>query len=60
MKNRRKGKKKEEQKERNGERVSNPATLAHLVASYDPHESYGEPIFYPLAHREKILDRRLS
>ena len=33
--------------ERNQERTSNSATLDHLVASYDRHGSYGEPIFLP-------------
>ena len=29
---------------KNKEWVSNPAALDHLVASYDPHGSYGRPI----------------
>ena len=48
------GKKEKEKKKRNRERVSNPATLDPLVASYDPKGSYGEPIFVtPPAHRGK-------
>ena len=38
--------KRREQKERKRERVSNPATLDHLVASYDTQGSYGEPILF--------------
>ena len=34
------------------ERVPNPATTDHLVASYDPHGPYGDLILKPLAHRE--------
>ena len=38
-------KKTEERKtERNSQRVPNPATLEHSVASYDAQGSYGEPI----------------
>ena len=40
--------KKEENKERNRDRVSNLATLDTLVASYDPQESYGKPILVTL------------
>ena len=44
----RKGKQTKKEKERNRERDPNPATLDHLVASYDPHGSYGGPILKPL------------
>ena len=44
-----------EQKERNGERVPNPATLDNSVASYDVQGSYGEPVLVtPPAHRGYI------
>ena len=38
--------------ERNREWDPNPATLDHSVTSYNPHGSYGEPIFLlaPPAH----------
>ena len=35
-----------EQKERNMERVHNPATLDHLVTSFDMQGSYSEPILF--------------
>ena len=35
----RKGKQTKKEKERNRERDPNPATLNHLIASYDPHGS---------------------
>ena len=38
------GRRNEWKTERNGERVPNPATLDHLVASYDVQGSYGKPI----------------
>ena len=45
------GKQKKE-KERNKERVPNPATQDHSVASYDAQGSYGEPILFTSpAHR---------
>ena len=34
----------EKNEERNRERVPNPATPDYVVASYEPHDSYGEPI----------------
>ena len=40
-------KQKKDDKERNRERVRNPATLDHLVASYDPHGSYGGTFLKP-------------
>ena len=36
--------KQKEEKKKNRERFPNPATLDHLIASYDPQESYSEPI----------------
>ena len=45
------GKQKKE-RERNRERVPNPSTQDHSVASYDAQESYGEPILFTSpAHR---------
>ena len=40
----RNGNQKKEKKERNRERVPNPATLDNSVAFYDPYASYGGPI----------------
>ena len=40
-------------RERNGKRVSNPATLDSSVASYDPQGSYGKSILVkPPAYRD--------
>ena len=41
----------EEEKERNWEQVSHPATLDHLVA----YRAYGGPILSPLTHRGNII-----
>ena len=38
------GDKEQRKKERNRDQIPNPATLYHLVPSYNPHGSYGEPI----------------
>ena len=45
--------KKEENKEKNREEVSNPAALNSSVTSYDPQVSYVKAIFLTIpAHRE--------
>ena len=47
--------KKEENKERNRERISSPATLDPSVASYDPQESCSESILViPIDYKRKI------
>ena len=46
---------KKEQKERNKEQGSNPATLDHSVASYDPQGSTSEPILVTMQPTGELL-----
>ena len=39
------------EKGRNRKQILNPASLDHLVASYDPYGSYCEPILNPPPHK---------
>ena len=35
-------------KKKNREQTLNSSFLEHLIASYDPHRSYGEPVLNPV------------
>ena len=49
-----------EQTKRNGEWLSNPSTLDHLVTSYNPQGSYVDPIFLPHRSLQTLWRKSLS